>query len=393
MTLHVNAALAAALLFYSVAAIAQDDVARRTHAAAKAIADGRPLEALAELRAVTEQAPERPQVWYALGQAYNAIKEDAIRSFEAPSEDPAWRQLILADALAEEGSSTDAFVLYRQILERLPSMVSIHDAVARIYQEAGHAAWAAEERAKAARNSVDCAARRPFCEFAAGRSASALAHAFARSDPESRYWRARAAAALALDAFARLEGLADSRERRAVRAARARAEKRYTDAIRELQAALTFSRADPALIYELVSSFYLARNFEEAAATGSALLRERPDPRLLKLVAYSLLQLRRLDEAVPLLQQAVGADSNDPGPRLALGRAYVQSGNFAAAVPLLEAHLAGDHDGSLHVQLARAYIGVGRRQEAASLLERSRELQRAEQERSRAAAQRTLTPP
>ena len=82
----------------------------------------------------------------------------------------------------------------------------------------------------------------------------------------------------------------------------------------------------------------------------------------------------------------------DPGPRLALGRAYLQNGDFAAAIPLIEARSPSDQDGSLHVQLARAYTGLGQRDKATALLARSQEMQRAAEERQRA-AQRTITPP
>ena len=102
----------------------------------------------------------------------------------------------------------------------------------------------------------------------------------------------------------------------------------------------------------------------------------------MKLAGYSLLQLRRLDEALPLLQRAAAIDPSDPGPQLALGRAHVQRGDYAAAIPLIEPHLGTDSDGSLHVQLARAYTGVGQREKAAALLARSQELQRASEERS-----------
>ena len=109
-----------------------------------------------------------------------------------------------------------------------------------------------------------------------------------RADSESRYWRARAANELALAAFKQLDALADSLERRAVRATMARAEERYTDAIVELNAALTFAPGNPALLYELASACYLARDYEQAVATLSPLLEARPDdPRLLELAGYS----------------------------------------------------------------------------------------------------------
>jgi len=384
----------ALLLCSSTLGTQSGDLATRDRAGAQAMRDGRFDEAVAMYREVTQLAPRLPGGWYALGQAYNAIKQAALRTFGEQPEDAPWRQLLTADALLANGQLTDAFVLYRATLERLPSMVSIHDSVARIYEKTGHAAWAARERATGALSPADCAKRTALCEFRAGRYRTALTAAQAQPDAESRYWRARAANELALAAFKRLDGLADSAERRSVRATRARAEERYTDAVAELKAALTFAPGDPALIDELGALFYLARDFEQAVATLSPLLQAHPEEaRLLEVVGYSLLQLRRVEEALPILQRAVERDPTDPGPRLALGRAYLQNGDFAAAIPLIEAQLAGDQDGSLHVQLARAYTGLGQRDEAAALLVRSQELQRAADERNTEANQRRITAP
>jgi predicted Zn-dependent protease len=370
------------------------DLVARNRAAAQAMRAGRYDEAAAIYREVTQLAPRLPSGWYALGQAYNAIKQDALSTFDDQQEDASWRQLLGADALLARHQWTDAFALYRATLERLPAMVSIHDSVAQIYARTGHAAWAARERAAGTLSSADCVRRKALCEFRAGRYRSALAAALAQPDAESRYWRARAANELALAAFTHLDELADSAERRGVRATLARAEERYTDAVAELKAALAFAPGDPALVYDLASSYYLARDFEQAIATLAPLLGAHPgEARLLELTGYSLLQLRRLDEALPILQRAVDRDGNDPGPRLALGRAHLQNGDFAAAIPLIEAQLANDQDGSLHVQLARAYTGLGQRDKAAALLARSQEIQHAAQERSAAASQRTITPP
>ena len=45
------------------------------------------------------------------------------------------------------------------------------------------------------------------------------------------------------------------------------------------------------------------------------------------------------------------------------------------------------------MQLARAYGGLGKRDKSAELLEQSQALQRAAEQRSAAAVQRTITPP
>ena len=370
------------------------DVESRRILAEEYSASGRFTDAVAQLRRVTELAPELASAWYALGHAYNAIKQEAIATFDTRPEDSSWRQLLGADALLANGHVIDAFTVYREVLEQLSSMVSVHDSVARIYEQTGHANWAARERAIGARSAIDCVRRKALCEFRAGRYRSALTAALAQPDSESRYWRARAANELALGAFKRINELADSPERRAVRATLARVEERYIDAIAELKAALTFAPGDPALVYELASAYYSAQDYEQAVATLSPQLQARPgEARLLKLTGYSLLRLRRLEEAVPVLQLAVERDATDPGPRLALGQAYLQNGDFAAAIPLIEPQLADDRDGSLHAQLARAYNGLGQGDKSVPLLVRSQEIERAARERSEAAGQRTITPP
>jgi predicted Zn-dependent protease len=355
---------------------------------------GRHADAASQLRRVSELAPKLPAAWLALGHAYNAVAQDAIATFDGASQRSPWSQLLVADALLADGRLTDAFANYRAVLDQLPSMVAIHDSVARIYQESGHREWAAVERAKGALTPAACAKRKALCEFRAGRYRSALVTALSGTDPESRYWRVRAATELARAAFKRLEELPDSRERREMRATVAFAERRYADAISELKVALKFAPGDPALVDDLGTAYYFARDYDQAAATLGPLASANPDDgRLLTLYGDSLVQLQRLDEGIPLLQRGVARSGSDPAPRLTLGRAYLQKGDFAAAIPLIEPQLAGDEDGSLHVQLARAYTGVGQKDKAEALLKRSQDLQRAAQERTAAGGQRSITAP
>jgi len=370
------------------------DVESRRMLAQAYVATGRAADALTQLRRITEIAPRLPGGWYALGHAYNAIAQDALSTFEAEPDDSPWRQLLVADALLADGRLTDAFANYRAALERLPSIVTIHDSIARIYEQTGHAEWAVRERRGSVLAAGECARRRVLCDFRAGRHRAALQAAMAASDVESRYWRARASAHLALAAFKRVDALPDSRERREMRATLARAERRYTDAIEEIKAALKFAPADPDLLDDLGTSYYLARDFDLAVATLLPLLDANPDDaRLLTVSAEALMQLGRLDDALPMLQRAVRLDPADATPRLALGRAFIQKGNYADAIPLIEPQLPADRDGSLHVQLARAYTGVGQRERGAALLARSQEIQREAQERSASTSRRTITPP
>jgi predicted Zn-dependent protease len=370
------------------------DVEHRRMLAEAYRGSGRRLDALKELRRVTTLAPKQPSGWYELGQAYNAVAEEAMTTFAGEPQDSAWRQLLVADSLLTRGPLTDAFFLYRQVLPRLPTMVSIHDSVAQIYERTGHPAWAVRERAEGKLTPADCLKRKALCEVRGGRHRAALDAALAQSDVESQYWRIRAASSLALSAFAQLDALPDGLERRAIRATRARADERYTDAVAELTAALKFAPGMPTLVFELASAQHAARDYEQTLATLSPLQKEHPDDdRLRMLAGDSLLQLRRPGEAIPLLLPVAERNPGDSRAQGALGRAYLQNGDFGAAAPLLEAQLAQDEDGSLHVQLARAYTGLGRKEEAAKLLVRSQELQRAAEERRQAAEQRTITPP
>ena len=377
-----------------VVAARPTDVDSRRRLAQGYEAAGRLIEAVDEWRRVTELAPTLPSGWYALGHAYNSVARAAMRTFDAPQEHGVWRQLLIADGLLANGHLTDAFALFRASLAQLPSMVTIHDSIAQIYERTGHPAWAARERARAVVVPAECAKRRAVCEFRAGRYDTALHAALTENDAESRYWRARAATELALAAFRQLESLPDSAERRAVRATIARAEERHHDAVVELNAALKLAPGNPALLFDLASALYAARDFEQALAISSTLGRSRPDDvRVLKLTGFALLQLRRVDEALPILKQAAKSDSSDPAVLLALGRAYVHNGEFAAAIPLIEPQLADDPDGSLHVQLARAYAGTGQRDKATTLLARSQELHRRSEEQKAEAARRRITPP
>lgn len=377
-----------------VVAAQPSDIEGRRLLAQAFSATGRTVDAVAQLRRITELAPTVPAAWHALGHAYNALAQEAMSTFQSEAEESPWRQLLVADALAADGRFTDAFALYRATLDQLPSMASIHDSIARIYEQTGHADWAGIERAKGAVPAATCAKRQALCDFRAGRHRTALAAALAGSNLESRYWRARAATELALAAFKRLDTLPDSRERREVRAAVAQSQRRYVDAIAELKAALKFAPGDPGLEDDLGTSYYFARQYEEAVATLTPLVKASPDDaRLSTVVGDSLLQLQRIDEAIPLLKRAVERDPSAAMARLTLGRAYLQKGEFAAAIPLIAPQLSGDQDGSLHVQLARAYTGLGQQEKAAGLLARSQELQRAAQERADQVARRAITPP
>jgi predicted Zn-dependent protease len=174
---------------------------RRLLARAYAESD-RPLEAVEQLRAITGLSPKLPAAWYALFHAYNDIAQEAVASFAADTSPSAWQDLLLADALLADGRFTDAYGTYRDALAALPAMVTIRDSIATIYEKTEHADWAAIERDKGRLSEAQCAKRRALCAFRARRYRAALTAAGTASDPESRYWRARAATELTREALA-----------------------------------------------------------------------------------------------------------------------------------------------------------------------------------------------
>jgi tetratricopeptide (TPR) repeat protein len=364
---------------------------------ARAYADSdRALDAAGELRAITELDPKMPAAWYALFHAYNDVGQEAIASFADPSTPAGWQDLLLADALAADGRFTDAYPVFRDALAVLPSMVTIHDAIGRIYEQTGHPDWAAIERTKGRLSQVQCAKRQALCAFRAGRYRTALSAAGAAKDAESRYWRARAATELTKEALDRLDKLPDSRERREARAAIATADRRYPDAVNELKAALEFAPRDVALIGQLGTALYLSRDYEPALAMLEPVVEQPPaneDVHVLTAYGDSLLQMDRVEDAVRYLRRAFTADTSDRDASLSLARAYIRQGDFRAALPLVEWQLAGDTDGSVHVLLSRALAGLGQTEKADAMLAKSQEIQRAAQQRAEEAGKRTITPP
>ncbi len=297
---------------------------------------------------------------------------------------------------SSDGRFTDAYRVYREALDALPSMVTIRDSIATIYEQTNHKDWAAIERARGTLTPAQCLKRRALCAFRAGRFREALTAGGTGKDPESRYWRARAAAELTKDALSQLDRLPDSRERREVRAAVASADRRYPDAVSELKAALQFAPKDPALIGQLGIALYRSRDFEPALAVLAPVIDMAPasdDVQVLTAYGDSLLQLDRVEDAIRYLRRAFTADTSDGPASLSLARAYIRQGEFKAALPLLEWQGAGDSDGSVHVLLSRALAGIGEKDKADAMLAKAQALQRAAQERALEAGKRTITPP
>jgi tetratricopeptide (TPR) repeat protein len=386
---------------------------------------GRHQQAAAEFRKVTQQAPADAKGWYGLVQSYDALSQETLDALTKTADAPLYEPLLMADALESEGKLEQAFGFYKQSLERLPKLRATHEALARIYTKTGHAEWAAQQTAKARQLAPACAeaatakpsgttakpaagaagaasavgtkgGKSAECEFRAKRYLNAIAAVAKHEDAESLYWKTRAYAELASGALAKLAAMKPSLELHELRAELYRNQRRHLQSVTELKAALTFAPDDPRLKRELAKSYYYARDWEAARKLFEELLKaagRNADPELQYFYGDVLLQSQQAEAALPYLKAAVDGAPDMPPAHATYGRALVQLGRFADAIPHLETVLAEDEDGSLHYQLARAYQGTGQAEKAKPLLQKYQEMQRASQPAANSGPPPAITPP
>jgi tetratricopeptide (TPR) repeat protein len=386
---------------------------------------GRHQQAATEFRKVTQQAPADAKGWYGLVQSYDALSQETLDALTKTADAPLYEPLLMADALESEGKLEQAFGFYKQSLQRLPNLRATHEALARIYTKTGHAEWAAQQTAKARQLAPACAetatakpsgaAAKPAagaagaasavgtkdgksaeCEFRAKRYLNAIAAVAKHEDAESLYWKTRAYAELASGALAKLAAMKPSLELHELRAELYRNQRRHLQSVTELKAALTFAPDDPRLRRELAKSYYYARDWEAARKLFEELLKaagRNADPELQYFYGDVLLQSQQAEAALPYLKAAVDGAPDMPPAHATYGRALVQLGRFADAIPHLETVLAEDEDGSLHYQLARAYQGTGQAEKAKPLLQKYQEMQRASQPAANSGPPPAITPP
>jgi predicted Zn-dependent protease len=350
-----------------------------------------------QFRALADRAPEDPRAWHGLGRSYEGLTRAAYDELRRTAPESPYVLLLTADALATQGKHANAFRLYRDALEKQPRFREAREALARIYEQTGHADWAATERAKALRvPRGDCRAHPGLeCEFRSGRYAKVLASARPLRTAMARYWTARAAQELAIQAFGRLGGLPPSAESALLRAQVLGGEGRHLEAAAELRQAAQSWPEDVRLRRELATSLYLARDFEAARPLLEELVRREPgSAETAFMLGDGYLQQQQAEKAIPALEAAVAVDPKLLLARAALGRAYMLAGDPGRALPHLEAAGETDEDGSLHYQLSRAYQARGLADRAQETLRRSQELREAAAARQLALQQEfAITPP
>lgn len=351
--------------------------------------------AAAQYRVLTGLQPKNPRAWYGMARSYEGIAESTLDALQTATPDSPLLELIVADVAAAQNKLPAALAIYRRALQGTPLVGGLHEAVADLYDQAGHADWAAAERAKIkSRTRVDCATRVAECHFLAGRIRESLAAALPSTTPAGRYWTIRAANRLATGAVAHLETLPPSVELHLIRAEIAQSRGQHPDSVKEMREALALAPGDPAVETALAEALLRAHDLKEAIPLLERLNRSRPgDASLLLMLGDALVESQQLDRAIPVLEQAAKAPDALPHAPASLGRAYVQAGRYQESLPFLQAAAGTDEDGDVHYQLARAYQALERPAEAAKAMAIYQQRKGQEAPSPDAAPEPVLTPP
>jgi len=342
------------------------------------------------------QDPQDPKAWYGLERSYEGLSHRAFATLEQTAPESAYLSLLVAEASIAQERDKSAFPLLREAIAKKTRPAEAHEALAQIYERAGHAEWASAERAKAkAVPPPECRAASLECDFRAGRYQNVLDRARPLRTAQSLYWTSRAADVLAREAFDRLTALPPSPEAALVRVEVLRAQRRYEQSTEALAQAVAAWPKDLRIRREQATLFFMAHRYAEARPILEELLKREPDSAELNLLlGETWLESKEPTKAIPSLEKAVAADPELLRARALLGRAYVEVAQAARAVAHLEAALPTDEDGSLHFQLARAYRETGRSELAAKTLAEFQQIRRAHDARVESdKAEFAITPP
>jgi tetratricopeptide (TPR) repeat protein len=367
-------------------AIQPTNVESRGMLAGALLTIGRAGDAAAHYRKLTTLSPQDPKGWHGLGRSYEALAQSAFQQLDKSAQgSPEWLALI-ADSRMERRQYRSAFYFYKKALEAKPDFSALHESLAEVYRRSGHEEWAEAETKKVQR--PDCAASKQACDFAEGRLLPAAAG-------PSLYWRTRAYNELALRAFKQLGRLPASIELHAIKAEILSNHGQYMEAASEWRAAQKLAPGDLRIESRLATSLHEGGNYAEAAPLFEKLLKQEPDSAELNFfMGDSLLHMEQPEKAVPYLEAAVRRDPKLLPAHASLGLTYIRLGRDADAIPQLNSAREADEDGSIHIQLSRAYQHVGNAEAAKQMMaEYTRIRQRSESEQRNLEEKANITAP
>lgn len=310
---------------------------------------------------LSQTDPANPKFWYDLGLSYDALAQQSFDKLTSLATGSAYWLDITAESRFENQQLFAAFYLYRQALEKAPTLRGIHASIAEIYRKTGHPDWAETEAANERRlPPLDCVQHGIECDFEAGRYRDLLAATQGQTTAEAYYWQTRAYNALARDAYIRLTQLPPSGPAEILMAKMQSQRRQHVEAAHHWAEALKFFPDDPSIKQQLAIALFQTADLEHARKLFDDLIKASPEsPELNYYLGDILLKSQKPADALPFLTKAVGRAPHLLPAQASLARTYLALGQSEKAIPYLKAALPIDDDGSLHYQLGRAYQASG----------------------------------
>ena len=310
---------------------------------------------------LSQADPGNPKFWYDLGLSYDGLAQRSFDKLTNVATGSAYWLDITAESRFENQQLFAAFYLYRQALEKMPSLHGIHASIAEIYRKTGHPDWAETEAAKERQlPTPNCVQHKIECDFQAGQYGDLLAATHGQTTAESYYWQTRTYNALARDAYIRLTQLPPSGPAEILMAKMQTQRRQYVEAARHWAEALKFSPDDLYIKQQLAIALFQTADLDRARKLFEDLIKSSPEsPELNYYLGDTLLKSQKPAEALPFLIKAVRHAPHLLPAQASLARTYLALGQSDKAIPYLKAALPIDDDGSLHYQLGRAYQASG----------------------------------
>jgi predicted Zn-dependent protease len=348
-------------------------------------------EAAEQYRKLTAADSSDAKAWYGLGKTYETLAAGLFERLSKNAPESPYAAALIAYSRLSQQQYRSAFFFFRQAEQKLPKLRGLHAGLAKIYQETGHADWAAiEEKEEESLPAPNCAAAPAECHFVQNRLLESAKAASASLTAPSLFWGVKAYNQLALEAFSRLGALPESVELHALKAQIFHGHKQDGEAANEWRAALHLAPGNKRLESELATSLFLAHDYKTAMPLVEKLLQSDNNSADLNfMMGESLLRSEQPDKAVPYLETALRADSQMLPAHAALGLALTKLDRGGDAIPHLEKALELDDDGSLHYPLARAYQQAGNMQRSRELMDAYQRIQKLNREQKEELAKDT----
>jgi len=340
---------------------------------------GNPAQAEEDYRALCKLNPRNPKGWYGLGHSYLSLSLATVEKLRRLAPDSGYTLALSAEVYSRQRQFGPAVQLYREAMQKLPTLPGLHIAVGEVYRTAGHPDWAAVEEKREPQTALSVCKTQPLaCDFQEAHYDQLLNTAAEEPSPESYYWESKAYERLALAAFDHLRDLPRGVEFYELTAETDLAEGEFQQCVKDWQEALKLAPDNPKIKKSLAIAYRRTGDQQAAQQLLEKVVESRPeDSEANYLLGDTLLSLHQPSQAVPFLERSVRADPSLLVAQISLAKAYLGADRPKEAIPHLKAALPADKNGALHFELARAYERVGQTKLAEEMIKRSKEIRAA----------------